>query len=119
MAIDRPAWVKDKKVADDFEVIQVKKWDDYKDFKTDDGCYILIRVHWDRGEIGVAVCDYNHVILKEFRGRRPQDLYTAIFEFSEKNKKNWFKRLDHAAYLGKELKKAEMCLAIGTEYVQE
>jgi len=92
---------------------------DYKDFKTDDGCYVLIRLYLDTYEIGVAVCDYNHVILKEFRGRRPQDLYTAIFDYSEKNGKNWFKRLDHAAYLGKELKKAEICLSIGTEYVQE
>ena len=119
MAIDRPAWVKDKNVADDFEVIHVKKWDDYKDFKMDDGCYVLIKVHWDTYEIGVAVCDYKHTILKEFRGRRPQDLYTAILDYSEKNSKNWFKRLDHAAYLGKELKKAEICMSIGTEYVQE
>lgn len=119
MPIDKPAWVKDKKTADDFEVIPVKKWDDYKDFRMDDGCYVLIKLYWDTYEIGVAVCDYNHTILKEFRGRRPQDLYHAIFEYSEKNSKNWFKRLDHAAYLGKELKKAEICLAMGTEYVQE
>jgi len=119
MAIDKPAWIKDKKVADDFEVIQVKKWDDYKDFKTDGGCYVLVKIYWDTNEIGVAVCDYKHVILKEFRGRRAQDIYNAIFDFSEKNNKNWFKLLAHAAYLGKELKKAEVCLAIGTEYVQE
>ena len=119
MAIERPAWVKDKNVAEDFEVINVKKWDDYKDFRMDDGCYVLIRLHWDTGDIGVAVCDYKHTILKEFRGRRPQDLFHAIFEYSEKHHKNWFKRMDHAAYLGKELKKAETCLAIGTEYIQE
>ena len=119
MAIDKPAWVKDKKVADDFEIIQAKKWDDYKDFKMDDGCYTLVKVHWDKYEIGVAICDYNHVILKEFRGRRPQDIWQAIFSHMEEHKKNWFKRLDHAAYLGKELKKAEICMSIGTEYVQE
>ncbi len=119
MSMDRPAWVKDKKVAEDFEIIQAKKWDDYKDFKTDDGCYTLIRIYWDTHDIGAAICDYKHTILKEFRGRRAQDLYTAIFEFSEKNGKNWFKRLDHAAYLGKELKKAEICLAMGIEYMQE
>ena len=119
MPIDKPNWIKDKKVADDFEVIQSKKWDDYKDFRMDDGCYVLIKIHWDTYEIGVAVCDYNHVIQKEFRGRRPQDIWHAIFGYMEVHKKTWFKKLDHAAYLGKELKKAEICMSIGTEYVQE
>ena len=119
MPIERPAWVKDKKVADDFEVIRCKPFDDWKDWRQDNGCYVLIRVYFDAYEIGVAICDYNHTILKEFRGRRAQDLYTAIFDYSEKNNKEWFKRLDHAAYLGKELKKAEICLVLGVEYVQE
>ena len=119
MAIERPAWVKDKKVADDFEVIHSKKYDDYKDIKMDDGCYTLIRIYWDTHDIGVAVCDYQHTILKEFRGRRAQDIYTSIFNYAEEHHKNWFKKLEHAAYLGKELKKAEMCLAIGVEYMQE
>ena len=119
MAMERPAWVKDKKLADDFEVIEARKYDDYKDYKGDKGCYVLIRIYWDTHDIGVAVCDYQHTILKEFRGRRAQDIYTAIFKFSEQHDKNWFKVLDHAAYLGKELKKAEICLALGVEYVQE
>ena len=119
MTIDRPAWIKDKKIAEDFEVINVKNWDDYKDFKMDEGCYILIRVYTDTHDIGVAICDYKHTILKEFRGRRAQDLYTAIFDYDANNNKSWFKRFDHAAYLGKELKKAEICLAVGIEYIQE
>ena len=114
---EKPDWIKDKKVAPDFEVIRVKQWDDYKDFKTDQGCYVLIKIYRDKHEIGVAVCDYKHTILKEFRGRRAQDIYTAIFVHSEKL--NWFNRLDHAAYLGKELKKAEICLALGCDYYQE
>ena len=48
-----------------------------------------------------------------------RSIYNAIFTYSEKNKKGWFTRLDHAAYLGKELKKAEIALATGTDYVQE
>mgnify|MGYP001557863314 FL=1 len=119
MPIERPAWVKDKKVADDFEVIRAKPFDAYKDWKQDNGCYVLIRVYRDTHEIGVAICDYKHTILKEFRGKIPQDLYTSIFKYDEENKKGWFTRFDHAAYLGKELKKAEICLAMGVEYVQE
>ncbi|MBS3064459.1 MAG: DUF4346 domain-containing protein [DPANN group archaeon] len=84
----KPEWIKDKKIAQDFEIFDVPKWDDYKDFKTDMGCYVLIKVYRDRHEIGVAIL-------------------------------NWFGRLDHAAYIGKELKKAEMCLALGSDYYQE
>jgi len=28
-------------------------------------------------------------------------------------------KMDHAAYLGKELKKAEMCMVLGCDYYQE
>jgi len=119
MSMEKPAWIKDKKTADDFEVINCPKWDDYKDFKMDSGCYTLIKVHWDTHLMEVAVCDYNHTILKSFRGTRAQDIWTAIFNYEEKNNLKWFTRKDHAAYLGKELKKAEISLAVGFEYVQE
>ena len=118
--LPRPAWVKDKVLHKDFEVIQCKAYDDYKDHKNDDGCYTLVRIYRDTNEIGVAICDYKNVILKEFRGKRPQDIYNFIFDYSEKNKLNWFNNLQHAAYLGKELKKAELCLALGSNnYYQE
>ena len=116
---ERPKWVKDKTVANDFEVIECKPYDDYKDHKNDDGCYVLIKVDFEFYEIQVAILNYKHEILRVFKGRRPQDIWQAIFTYMEKHNKNWFKRLDHAAYLGKELKKAEICMSIGTEYVQE
>ena len=119
MPIERPSWVKDKSYSEDFEVIQAKKFDPYKDWKQDDGCYVLIKIYKDSNEIGVGICDYKHNILKEFRGSKAEDIYNAIFTYSEKNNKGWFTRLDHAAYLGKELKKAETALRTGTEYFQE
>ena len=117
--MERPAWVKDKNIADDFEVIEAQKWDDYKDFRMDNGCYVLIKMHWDLHKIGAAICDYKHTILKEFRGTRAQDIWNAILGYEEKNNLKWFNRKDHIAYLGKELKKAEIALAMGFEYVQE
>jgi len=119
MPIDKPAWVKDKKTADDFEVIRANPYDDYKDHRNDNGCYVLIKLYWDTHEVGAAVCDYKHTILKEFRGKRAQDIYVAMFKFDEQHNKKWFTVPDHIAYIGKELKKAEICLALGTEYVQE
>jgi len=118
-AMQTPKWVKKQKLSNDFEVIGAKKFDDYKDWIQDNGCYVLVKVYKDAKEIGVGICNYNHEILKEFRGKNARDIYTSIFSYSEKHGKNWFTRLDHAAYLGKELEKAELALAKGFEYVQE
>ena len=46
-------------------------------------------------------------------------MYHAIFKYAEEHKLEWFTRLDHAAYLGKELKKAELALALDEKYNQE
>ncbi len=113
-----PAWIKDKKVAADFEVIEAEKYDDIKDFRMDT-CYVLIRVYRDTADIGVAICANDHTIQKEFRGRRAQDIYGAVFKYAEEKKLQWITRVDHAAYLGKELKKAEISLALGSDYYQE
>ena len=119
MAIERPSWVKDKKTADDFEVIEAQKYDNYKDFEMDKSSYCLIKVLWETSQISVAICNQEHVILKEFRGIRVQDICKAIFDYEEKNKVTFFKTKAHIAYLGKEIKKAEIALATGYEYVQE
>ncbi|MDP3728428.1 MAG: DUF4346 domain-containing protein [bacterium] len=115
-----PVWIKDKKVAADFAIYEVPRWDDIKDFIFDkEGCYVLIKIYRESHDIGVAICNQEHVILKEFRGRRAQDIYSAIFKFDREHKLGWFQVVDHAAYLGKELKKAEICLALGSDYYQE
>ena len=103
----------------DFEIIQAISWDDYRDYRNDDGCYVLIRLYPDTRDIGVAICTYKHEILKEFRGKRAQDLYGTIFKYEKKYGLSWFTRKDHLAYLGKELKKAEIALDSGTSYHQE
>ena len=117
---ERPKWVKDKTLHKDFEIIECKPYDDYKDHKNDNGCYVLIRVDFEHFEIHVAVSNYKHEILKVFKGKRAQDIYTAILNYEEKNKLTWFNQKQHVAYLGKELKKAEIALALGnTGYYQE
>ena len=112
-------WVKKQKLSKGFSVIRARHFDDIKDFRMDNGCYILIKVYKTTHEIGVGICNYKHEILKEFRGRRATDIYHEIFDYDQKYNKKWFNRMDHAAYLGKELKKAEMALALGTDYFQD
>jgi len=117
---ERPKWVKDKTLSEDFEVIQCKPYDDYKDHKNDNTCYILVKVDFEFYEIQVAICNYKHEIMKVFRGKRAQDIYTAIFNYEKEHNVEWFTEKQHIAYLGKELKKAEIALALGnTGYYQE
>ncbi|HEY4499994.1 MAG TPA: DUF4346 domain-containing protein [Candidatus Paceibacterota bacterium] len=116
---ETPKWVKAQQYSQNFRVIRVPKWDDWKDWVQDNGCYVLIRIYSDTKEVGVAICDYHHVILMEFRGQRLQDIYNFIFKYNRENKKGWFTRFDHAAYLGKELQRAWQALELGMEYCQE
>ena len=119
-ASERPEWIKDKTLHKDFEIIECKPYDDYGDHKNDFGCYVLIKVDFTTCEIHVAVCNYRHEILKDFKGRRAQDIYTALFDYEKKHGLQWFTEKQHIAYLGKELKKAELALALGnTGYYQE
>ena len=67
-----------------------------------------------------AVCGKDHKIVGIFRGSKAQDVYEGIFRHEDKYKLTWFKNKGHAAYLGKELKKAEIALALGqNNYFQE
>jgi len=111
-------WAK-QTVAPDCRIFECRDYDDIKDFKRDPtGCYVLIRIEGPR--IAVAVCDKKHSILAVFRGRRAQDIYQAIFEHEKKYRLAWFKEKTHIAYLGKELKKAELAIASGRrDYLQE
>ncbi|MBO6105062.1 MAG: DUF4346 domain-containing protein, partial [Methanobrevibacter sp.] len=48
-----------------------------------------------------------------FEGKTASEIYEEIIE------KGLVTRLDHAAYLGKELEKAEIAMLTGKEYVQD
>jgi dihydropteroate synthase-like protein len=47
------------------------------------------------------------------KGERAEEIYSKIIEM------NLITRLDHAAYLGSELTKAEIALKIGKNYIQD
>jgi hypothetical protein len=113
-------WAKQTQ-AKDCEVIDCKEYDPIKNFSRDpSGVYVLIRPNFENARIEVAVCDKNHTIQKVFIGRRAQDIYHGIFEHEKKHKTSWFREKHHIAYLGKELKKAELAITIGhNSYYQE
>lgn len=113
-------WETQKK-ADKFVRINCKEYDGVKDFKRDPtGYYVLLRPNFERYRIEVAVCDKDHQIVAAFSGRKPQDVYDAIFQHEKDNGVEFFKEKTHIAYLGKELKKVELALATGNSaYFQE
>lgn len=100
--------------AKDFRVIY-GHYHEIRDFVLDKNGFFLIKVHPETKEIGAAFVDNNTYEIKfEVRGKTAQEVYYVIF-----NELNVNVRLDHAAYLGKELKKAEIALQTGEEYLQE
>lgn len=82
-------------------------------WKMDPDGYFLVRVDKKKQIIELGHCRKDNVIETIVRGKTPQDVYYAAAE----NK--LLSRLDHAAYLGKELEKAYLALKYDLDYVQD
>jgi tetrahydromethanopterin S-methyltransferase subunit A len=85
--------------------------DSLKEWHPDPKGYFLIRINGKRIEAGYVT--NKHVISKMVYGKNAIELYNTIV------REKLITRLKHAAYLGKELYKAEICLRYGLKYVQE
>ena len=107
-------WTKPLTKTADFKTIPCPPYNDIRDYKQDKGCFLLIKIYPEQKEIGVAVCTYNMDMLAEYRGKTAQQIYFYLL-----NNTSYISRLDHAAYLGKELARAQSALESGTEYLQE
>ena len=84
------------------------------------GFYVVIKVDFSDGLIHVGICnDIEKKLLINFQGKQAQDIYHEIFAYEKKHGLQWFQEKTHIAYLGKELKKAEIALAMGGQYYQE
>ncbi len=75
--------------------------------------YFLIRVNQAKKRLEVGFVNYQHILKKELFGQNAEDIYATLI------KRKLVSRLEHAAYLGKELYKAELALKYGFAYVQE
>tara|TARA_Y100000310_G_C20332223_1_gene645839 strand:- start:248 stop:619 length:372 start_codon:yes stop_codon:yes gene_type:complete len=82
-----------------------------KEWHPDPKGYFLIRVTKSRIEVGFVTPKHN--ITKMIYGKNAIAIYNTIV----RNK--LLTKLEHAAYLGKELYKAELCLRYAKKYVQE
>ncbi len=84
-----------------------------KEWRPDPKGYFLIRLNEKKKCIEAGFCTYQHVITKIVYGVNAIEIYNTII------KKKLISRLEHAAYLGKELYKAELALKYGKRYQQE
>ncbi len=79
----------------------------------DQAGYFVILPQRESGTITVEHYAYDNALLRRIVGRDARSIYWTIVE------NNWVSQLSHAAYLGKELARAESALQLGLEYVQD
>jgi dihydropteroate synthase len=90
------------------------EYDSYKDFEMDPKGYFLIKIYPEDNKLGIRYCDpQTHKPVVDIFGKTPQECYFTAIE------RGLVSRMDHAAYLGKELMKAFVCLKQGKEYEQD
>jgi len=93
-------------------------YDKYKDWKMDPKGYFLIRINQRLERMEVGYCPGlpkkgKHGIKAMVTGKTPQEIYFTMAKLG------MVSRLDHAAYLGKELEKAYVAMQLGLKYVQD
>jgi tetrahydromethanopterin S-methyltransferase subunit A len=84
---------------------------DPKLIKLDKAGYFVINLVEDR--LLIEHYDYKERLLRTIEGKSARNLYLTLLE------NGWVSRLDHAAYLGKELARAEYALKGGPDFVQD
>jgi tetrahydromethanopterin S-methyltransferase subunit A len=77
------------------------------------GYFVINPPQTQRGIITVEHYSYDNQLLRVIEGKDARSIYLTIIE----NK--WITQLSHAAYLGKELAKAELSLKLGFKFIQD
>jgi len=75
--------------------------------------YFVIIPQRERGIITVEHYSYDNRLLRIIEGDNARSLYWTII------KNGWVTQLSHAAYLGRELERAELSLKYGFKYIQD
>ncbi len=77
--------------------------------------YFLIRVNKETQELEVGICEYDdpNNIKILVKGKLPQQIYQRLID------EGMVSRMDHAAYLGRELARAWICMKLEVKYVQD
>lgn len=87
--------------------------EDERAVKLDPAGYFVIYPMIERGLIHVEHYAYDNRLLRILESNSPRAIYLKIIE------EGWATEMSHAAYLGKELIKAESSLKSGEPYFQD
>lgn len=79
----------------------------------DEAGYFVIIPQPAKKIITVEHYSYDNRLLRVIEGKEARNLYWTIIE------NGWVTQLTHAAYLGKELEKAELSIKLGFKYIQD
>jgi tetrahydromethanopterin S-methyltransferase subunit A len=79
--------------------------------KLDKAGYFVINI--EDGVLLVEHYDYKEKLTRIIEGRDARSIYLTLI------RNDWISKLDHAAYLGKELTKAELSLKYNFKYLQD
>lgn len=94
------------------EVISVEEKDPNK-VKLDKAGYFVILPNEDKNIIRVEHYSYDNKLQRIIEGKDARNIYWTIIE------NGWVTEMSHAAYLGKELTKAELSIEFKYKYVQD
>lgn len=75
--------------------------------------YFVIIPQREKGILTGEHYSYDNKLLRVIEGRDARSIYWTLIE------NGWVTQLSHAAYLGKELAKAELSIKLGFKYVQD
>jgi tetrahydromethanopterin S-methyltransferase subunit A len=101
----------EKQAVRDVPRVKVRKHS--KNIKLDRAGYFVIIPSSKTGNILVEHYSYDNKLLRKIEGKNSRDIYLTII------KNNWVSELSHAAYLGKELARAELSIKNGFKFVQD
>lgn len=94
------------------EIVQAQTKES-KRIELDKAGYFVIIPTPTNESIIVEHYSYDNELLRIIRGKSPRDIYLTIIE------NEWVTEMSHAAYLGKELMKAELSMKMDFKYVQD
>lgn len=88
-------------------------YDSKREWSADPKGYFLIKVFYKKGQIGVRYQNYKHEPIIDIFGDNAEAIVQTLV------RKDLLSRLQHAAYLGHELHKAEVALKLNLEFIQD
>lgn len=93
--------------------VQVIQAEESGKIRMDKAGYFVILPQLGKETIMVEHYSYSNILLGVIEGKNARSLYWTIIE------NGWVTQLDHAAYLGEELTKAELSIQLRFKYVQD